>query len=107
FIFYVVDRFYYAKEPAAAIANDNLHIEPIKIEGKINFIYLTGVVLAVAFLNEQYLPAIKEHHFFGFIREGVILIMVVLSLLTGNNNVRYIQNKFSWGPIVEVSYLFF
>ena len=106
-IYYFIDKYYYSKEPAEAIVNDNTHVEPIRIAGNLNFIFLIGVILSVAFLNEQYLPAIHSNHYLGFIREGVILLMAGMSLLTGTHELRYFQNKFTWGPIVEVAYLFF
>ena len=58
-IYYLVDTYYYKKEPVASIQKDKSEITPIRIEGNINFIFLIAVVLAVAFLNEQYLPFIE------------------------------------------------
>lgn len=105
-IYYFLDRYYHAKEPVIAIIRDRLQIEPIRLKGNLNFIYLTGVVLSVAFINQQFIPAIHENHYLGFLREGVILMMAILSLVTSNKEMRYIHNKFSWGPIVEVAFLF-
>ena len=53
-IYFFVDTYYHRKEPKAAIVADKRVIRPIKISGKINFIWLVGVIVAVAFLNEQY-----------------------------------------------------
>ncbi len=52
-IYYFVDSYFYRKEPAPAIMRDETQIRPIKIEGKQNLIFLVGVVLAVAFLNDH------------------------------------------------------
>ncbi len=54
-IYYFVDSYYHKKEPAAAILRDKTQIRPIKIQGTQNLIFLAGVVLAVAFLNDHYL----------------------------------------------------
>lgn len=105
-LYFIIDSFYHKKEPAAAIIKDHAHIEPIRLKGNLNFLFLIGVVLAVAFLNEQYIHAIHDNHYLGFIREGVILLMAGLSLLFTNNKMRYKDNKFTWGPIIEVAYLF-
>lgn len=105
-IYYLIDSYYYKKEPAEAKITHFKHKEPIRIEGTHNFLFLTGVVLSVAFLNEQYITAIHHNHYLGFIREAVIFLMAGLSLMTGDKDLRYYQNKFSWGPIVEVACLF-
>lgn len=105
-IFFIVDSYYYTKEPHVAIKKDKENVDPIRLKGGFNFIFLIGVVLAVAFLNEHYIHAIHDNHYLSFIREGVILLMAVLSLMTTNKVMRYADNKFTWGPIIEVAYLF-
>lgn len=105
-VYFLVDTHYHKKEPKEAIALDKRVIRPLKISGKMNFLWLTGVVLSVAFLNEQYLPFINSNHFLKFIREAVILSMAILSLLFTTKLVRN-SNNFTWEPIKEVGYLFF
>lgn len=105
-IYFIVDSYYHKKETQKAINDDHTHIEPIRLKGNLNFVFLIGVILSVAFLNEQYIHAIHENHYFGFIREGVIALMAILSLVTTNKKMRYTENKFTWGPIVEVAFLF-
>lgn len=105
-IYFLLDSYYHKKESVKAIVEDRMHIEPIRLKGNLNFVFLIGVVLAVAFLNQQYIHAIHDNHYLGFIREGVILLMAILSLVFTNNNMRYQENKFTWGPIIEVAYLF-
>ena len=104
-IYFLVDTYYHKKEPSEAIESDRLAIRPIKISGKINFIWLIGVVLSVAFLNEQYLPFIRSSHYYKFIREAVILVMAVFSLMFTTKLTRE-SNNFTWEPIKEVGYLF-
>ena len=106
-IYFIIDKYYYSKEPVEAKINNRTHVEPIRIEGNLNFLYLIGVILSVAFLNEQYISAIRTNHYLGFIREGVIILLAVLSLRTSDDHLRYHHNKFTWGPILEVAYLFF
>ncbi|MCK9254693.1 MAG: sodium:proton antiporter, partial [Bacteroidales bacterium] len=95
-IFFIVDEYYYNKEPAENTHFDKTNIEPLGLKGNINFIFLAGVVASVAFLNEHYLPIVKENAYAGFIREGAILSMAVLSLLFTKKTLRE-ANKFSWG----------
>ena len=80
-IYFLVDRHYYRKETPSDIHEDDVHIEPIKLKGNINFLFLIGVVLSVAFLNEQFIHSIHEHHYLAFIREFAILLCAVASLL--------------------------
>ncbi|MBK7379797.1 MAG: sodium:proton antiporter [Ignavibacteriales bacterium] len=105
-IYFFVDTYYYKKEPESAITRDESNIRPIKIEGKRNFIFLIGVVLAVAFLNEQYLSFININPYFKFIREAVIVLMAFLSMQFTPKLLRA-SNNFTWHPIEEVAYLFF
>lgn len=104
-IYFFVDSYFHRKEPETAIIRDITQIKPIKIEGKLNFYWLGGVVIAVAFLNEQYLEFIKIDHFFGFIREAAILLMAYLSIILTPRLTR-VSNSFTWEPIKEVAYLF-
>jgi Na+/H+ antiporter NhaD/arsenite permease-like protein len=104
-IYFFVDAYFYKKEPATAIARDLTNIRPLKLEGKRNFIFLIGVVLAVAFINEQYLSFININPYFKFIREAVIVLMAVLSMQLTPKLLR-ISNNFTWHPIEEVAYLF-
>ncbi len=104
-IYYAVDTYYHKKEPISALRSDKLELAPIRIKGLYNFFFLIGVVLSVAFLNEQYLPFIKENAYFKFVREGVILLMAVLSMVVTPKQLRT-DNNFTWHPIKEVAYLF-
>lgn len=104
-IYFIVDSYYHKKEPAQAIIDDKSVIRPIRLQGKVNFVWLAGVVLAVAFLNEQYISFISSNHYYKFIREAVILAMAILSLIFTTKLVRE-SNSFTWEPIKEVAYLF-
>ena len=104
-IYFFVDSFYHKKEPAQAIILDKSVIRPIRLQGKLNFIWLIGVVLSVAFFNEQYISFIASNHYYKFTREAVILSMAILSLMFTTKLVRQ-SNSFTWEPIKEVTYLF-
>lgn len=105
FVYFLVDSFYHKKEPKEVLILDKLNIRPIKIEGKINFLWLSGVVLSVAFLNVQYSSFIEHNEYYKFIREAVILIFAILSLFLTPKLIRQ-SNNFTWEPIKEVAYLF-
>ncbi len=103
--FGVDSYYYYQKESLAALERDIQQIRPIQINGTINFALMLGVVLSVAFLNEQYIPLFKQNEYAKFLREVVILVLLGLSLWLTKKEVRE-ANKFSWHPIEEVAYLF-
>lgn len=104
-IYFIFDSYYYKKEPAENIHFDKTNVKPMKLRGSFNFIFLAGVVLSVAFLNEQYIPAISSNPYLAFIREATILSMAGLSLYFTSSQLRK-DNKFTYGPIIEVAYLF-
>lgn len=108
-IYYFVDRYYYAKEDWTNLANDSLEYEKLRLTGSINFVYLIGVILSVAFINEGTIPQMGEENaplWLKFLREIVLLSLTGLSLYTTKKEVRYTQNKFTWAPIIEVAVLF-
>lgn len=104
-IYFFWDKYYYKKEDITNIIIDKTSIRPLKLEGKRNFIFLVMVILAVAFLNEQYLSIIHSNHYFKFIREAIILLAAYLSLSLTPKLLRT-SNNFTWQPIEEVAYLF-
>lgn len=104
-IYFMVDSYYHKKEPEEALALDKRVKRPIKLEGKLNFIWLIGVVLSVAFLNAHYFLLFKLNHYYTFIREAAILGMAILSLLFTTRLLR-VSNNFTWEPMKEVAYLF-
>jgi Na+/H+ antiporter NhaD/arsenite permease-like protein len=104
-IYFLVDSYYHKREPAEALQSDKSIIRPIRLNGRLNFIWLLGVVFAVAFINKQYIPFMSVNHYTSFIREGAILVLALLSLILTPHLTR-VSNNFTWAPIEEVAYLF-
>ncbi len=116
-LYWRIDTWFYKREPAECIAFDRETIQPLRLQGRRNFIFLAGVVLSVAFLNQQYfgiffgkefMHRMHENHlaeYLNFIRDGAILLMAVLSLALTRKSIRT-DNHFTWVPITEVAYLF-
>jgi len=104
-IFYLVERYFYNKESKEDLIRDLEEYKPLKLRGKINLIFLLGVVLSVAFLNPLYFSFIQPHHISSYIREIAIFSMAVLSLILTKKELRE-ANRFNWHPIEEVAYLF-
>jgi Na+/H+ antiporter NhaD/arsenite permease-like protein len=104
-VYFLLDTYYYRREPAENLARDRASVSPMKLIGTRNFLFLLGVVLAVAFINEQYIPAMGAHHELTLLREAIILALAAVSYAVTPKQIRYF-NRFSWAPIVEVAYLF-
>ena len=106
-VYYLMDCRSYKRESLADLRNDRTERTALKVSGTINFLWLLGIVLAVAFVNEQYIPSMGGEGITiaKFYREFVIVLMIVLSLLTTPKGLRA-ANRFTWHPILEVAYLF-
>ena len=107
-IYMVLDRHYYAKEPAEARKRDLEEHEPLRIIGARNFLLLGLVIASVLFLNSSYIPAMGEHDapfYIKFLREIALAIIIALSLILTKREVRQ-ANNFTWAPILEVAILF-
>ena len=108
-LYLLIDQFvYYRKEETVNIMADVHEKRPITVTGKINILYLVGIILSVSFLNPSYIPAMGDHHsplYIRFLREIVLLVIGITSWLTTKKSIRK-DNKYSWEPIIEVAYLF-
>ncbi len=107
-IYYFVDRYYYKKEEWIDLAEDSIQQEPIRVTGNINFLFLLGVILAVAFINKGNIPAMGQEDtpiWLEYIREIILVTFAALSLYYTKSEVRN-NNSFSWTPITEVACLF-
>ncbi|MCQ2328955.1 MAG: sodium:proton antiporter [Paludibacteraceae bacterium] len=108
-IYYIVDKHEYKKEDQEALARDAAEVTPIKLKGNINFIYLIGIVLSVALINEGFIPEMGNADapvYIKYLREIALLIITALSYFTTKKEIRFEANKFTWTPIVEVAVLF-
>ncbi len=107
FIFYFVDSFYFKKEFDQKPPTSKIDLS---IEGKINFVFLLGVVSAVllsGFWNPHLDFTIFGVHLAlqNVVRDIILIVITLLSLKLTANNVRE-ANSFTWFPIVEVAKLF-
>ncbi|MFC1562440.1 sodium:proton antiporter [candidate division KSB1 bacterium] len=93
-IYFLIDSFLFRKEELRDTGEGIKPEEPLKVEGLINFLWLFGIILSVAFLP-----------IFPY-REIVMLLMVAISLLSTKKGLRK-ENKFTYHPINEVAFLFF
>ena len=91
-MYFVWDSIEYGREPAPALARDIAERVPLRLEGTLNFVWLAGVLLAVALLRAPW-------------REALILALTGLSLWQTPRAVHR-ANEFAPHPMIEVAVLF-
>jgi Na+/H+ antiporter NhaD/arsenite permease-like protein len=91
-LFYLMDRHFWNKETPEARQLDRIMVEPIVMHGKINLVFISGILLSVIFLKAP-------------VREGAMILMSILSLMFTEKTIRE-KNHFNYAPIIEVAVLF-
>jgi Na+/H+ antiporter NhaD/arsenite permease-like protein len=91
-LYFAWDTREYTREPLAALRRDRAQVEPLRLRGVMNIVWLGLVVLAVAFLDAPW-------------REVAIVALAGLSLWRTPRAIRR-ANGFTAYPIVEVAVLF-
>jgi Na+/H+ antiporter NhaD/arsenite permease-like protein len=107
-IYYLVDSYYYKREPKECLEADNSEVTPLSFGGKINILWLLCVIACVMFINPGYIPAMGEHDapvYLKLLREIALAVVILLSWLTTSKATRR-ANNYSWTPIIEVAVLF-
>ena len=108
-IYFALDTYHYKKEHWTALSADHREHTPLKVQGKVNFIYLIGVVLTVALINAGTIPQMGLESaplWIKYLREIVLVSLTLLSLYSTPKKIRFTMNKFTWDPIIEVAVLF-
>ncbi len=105
FVYYVWDSVMYRREDRPHISADELQLTPLTLEGKVNFLFLLGVVLSVALIKPgEPLPGLSVKAF-PLLREMAMLSFTGLSLLATPRVIR-VYNQFNYTAILEVAALF-
>lgn len=122
-IYYLVDLYFYKKEPLQNIRADIREERKMRITGLINIFWLLCVIASTMFLTQANFAqwfgfvekgaspeAIEEatHHmpfYVKLIREWVFILIIAGSWLTTKKVVR-VSNNYSWVPIMEVACVF-
>lgn len=107
-IYYILDSYWFRHESYTRLKSDVQHREPIRIKGCINFVFLLGVILSVAFINQGYIPAMGEADapiLVKYLREIALIAIIAFSLMFTHRKIR-VDNHFTWNPIIEVAVVF-
>src|SRR5699024_3489606 len=98
--FYALDKRAYATEPAERIARDNANQTSLGLRGSSGLLFLAVIIVAVAFV-----PSVDAHAIEAGTagladsipwREIVMIAAAIGSLLIGNREARFVDNKFTW-----------
>jgi Na+/H+ antiporter NhaD/arsenite permease-like protein len=95
----------YRREVPVDIARDEKLVSPVRVLGSINFLWLLLVMVAVAALAPGSIMPGTKWQIPPFVREGVQLVLVVLSMATTPRGLRH-ANRFNLKAIAEVACLF-
>jgi Na+/H+ antiporter NhaD/arsenite permease-like protein len=101
-LFLIWDLLAYSRESPSDVQRDVTQIEPLRVEGLMNVLFLVGILVGVLGQSRQLAGTAALPKPVG---EIVMVIMAVLSWLLTPRTVR-VANKFRWHPIIEVAVLF-
>lgn len=108
--YYALDRKHYATERPEDIGLDRSSVTKLGVKGKVNFLYLGAIIAAVALAPSLNLEAIEAGtpsagDWIPW-REIIILAAAAISYFTADKVARFEDNRFTWGPILEVAAIF-
>ena len=107
-IYFLVDFYFYRKEPTENIMADIREKTKLQASGLINLFWLGCVVCSTMFINSTYIPIMGEHDapwYLKLLREWAFIVIIACSWLTTKKTVRT-ENNYSWTPILEVACVF-
>lgn len=102
-VFLVVEIRAHRKEGAEVLRREIAEYVPVGVAGKMNLLFLLGIIVAV--LASGPLGEAGEVIHFPFLREAVMVLMMLLSLYVAPRGPRK-ANHFTWHPIIEVAVIF-
>jgi len=107
-IYFLVDLYYYKKEPLVNLMADVRESTETEVRGLINVLWLLCVIASTMFINPKYIPAMGAHDapwYLKLLREWAFIAIIGASWLTTKKEVR-VKNNYSWTPILEVACVF-
>lgn len=108
-LYFLTDTYFYRKEEWVNLSADCREKQSLSLSGKLNFLWLAGIIASVAFINSGFIEAMGKEDaplYIRYLREIALVLLTVLSLVTTPKKVRYEDNKYSWDSILEVAALF-
>jgi Na+/H+ antiporter NhaD/arsenite permease-like protein len=108
--FFLLDLYLHRREEHADHPLDPTPDKPLKLHGMINFV-LIGVIVAAILMSAYWKPGISftiagvELPLQNLLRDAIFLLVAFASMRMTAGHCRT-NNEFSWGPILEVGFLF-
>ena len=108
-VYVLVDLYQWRREGGLVREQAAAPREPLRIEGRHNFLFLAGILGAVILsglwdAGEVHLLGVRQQ-VQNLLRDAVVLCMLAGSWLTTSRRIRE-ENEYSWEPIREVAILF-
>jgi Na+/H+ antiporter NhaD/arsenite permease-like protein len=108
-LFNIVDRMFANREerqrPRSHVEDVRPLKRPIEIDGKLNIVWLLGVVGVIAAMGTVGQRMIAHHEMQAVVQVAALGIITALSLVTTNAEVHR-HNGFTWAPVLEVAAIF-
>lgn len=107
-VYFLVDTYFYRKEPAENLAADVSEKVSLQFSGLINIVWLLCIIASTMFINKTYIPAMGAEGapwYLRLLREWVFIAIIAMSWLTTKKKART-DNNYSWVPILEVACVF-
>ncbi len=104
-VYFVWDSLLYKKETPQDHKRDETQLQPLRLQGGINFLWIAGIVATAALVDSKKTLIGTDWTPFPYCRELIMLFFVVLSLQT-TSKVIHKANHFTYAAILEVAALF-
>lgn len=107
-IYFLVDMYFYRKEPTVNLMADVRESTDTEVSGLINIFWLLCVIASTMFINPKYIPEMGAHDapwYLKLLREWAFIAIIAGSWFTTKKSVR-VKNNYSWTPILEVACVF-
>lgn len=107
-IYFLVDMYFYRKEPTVNLMADVRESTDTEVSGLINIFWLLCVIASTMFINPKYIPEMGAHDapwYLKLLREWAFIAIIAGSWFTTKKAVR-VKNNYSWTPILEVACVF-
>ena len=104
-VYFVWDTILYKKETPQDHKRDETQLQPLRLQGGINFLWIAGIVATAALVDSEKTLIGTDWTPFHYCRELIMLFFVVLSLKTTSKAIHK-ANNFTYEAILEVGALF-
>ena len=104
-VYYIWDSIQFRREAEVVRIFSKANVQPLRIDGGINFLWLLGVIACVAFINPSNPLPFFEWAPFPFMRELCMVLLVLVSLVLTPRRIRE-ANQFDYHAILEVAAIF-